>query len=557
MSWIPVISLLLACGQQHIPKPAGHTAPVYGGTFVYADEDDIRTLDPAIGYDSTSWTAGHLVFNTLLDYDDDVRLVGSLAESWEISEDGLLWTFHLRPGVRFQDWTDATGAHHAGRELVAQDVIASWTRLFDPTIASPGADFFGIISGSQAVLEGEAESVSGLVAPDPLTLSVTLSSPDPTFANAVAMMFGAVVLPEAVADRGEHFAYAPVGTGPFSVTEWQLGERTVFTAHRGYFEAGLPYLDAVIHLAGYPRAVQFLKLEAGELHQLDRLTSPDYLWVKRSPMWRERLTEIPSVDTYAELMNTEVPPFDNVWFRRAVSTAINRDRLRQLRNNRLRATVSWVPPGLEGFVEWESLSEEDRGYFRYQRYDPELSRECLAKAGYPDGYPEPIPYWSLNDEASLTTAQSIQQDLAEVGIPLEIRNTTFPAYLSATGRRGEVAMAYGAWVMDYPDPRNFLETKFHCDNRSAENSINDSFYCNPEVDALLDAAAVEGDAARRTALYHQAHRIIAADAPYAFEYHSTAISVVQPWVRSFRVHPVWTRDMSRAWLDLPEGRATP
>ncbi|MFT5681556.1 MAG: oligopeptide transport system substrate-binding protein [Myxococcota bacterium] len=554
---IPAISLLIGCTPDRLPESAGHTTPVYGGTFQYADEDDIRTLDPAIGYDTSSWTAGHLVFNTLLDYDDDVKLIGSLAESWEISDDGLLWTFHLRSGVRFHDWTDSAGTPREGRELVASDVIASWSRLFDPKIASPGADFFGIIAGSQAVLDGEAATVSGLLAPDADTLQVTLTAPAPTFANAVAMMFGAVVLPEAVADRGDRWAYSPVGTGPFAVEEWRIGERTVFAAHRGYWEDGLPYLDRIIHLAGFPRAVQFLKLEAGELHQLDRLTSPDYLWIKRSAEWSPRLTEIPSVDTYAEMMNTEVPPFDNVWFRRAVSTAIDRSRLKQLRNNRQRSTVSWVPPGIAGFVAWEDLSEEDRGYFQYQRYDPKLSAECLEKAGYPDGYPEPIPYWALNDEASLTTAQSVQQDLAVVGIPIEIRNTTFPAYLTATGKRGEVAMGYGAWVMDYPDPSNFLETKFHCDSRADENSVNDSFYCNREVDAFLDAAAVEGDAEKRTALYHQAHRIIASEAPYAFEYHSTAVSVVQPWVRNFRVHPVWPRDMSRAWLDLPQGRATP
>ena len=552
MFLIPAISAFLACSASPLPTSAGHSEPVYGGTFSYADENDIRSLDPAIAYDEISWTAGHLIFNTLLDYDDDVKLVGSLAQEWEISEDGLVWTFSIRPGVYFHDWTDQNGVLHEGRELTAGDVVYSWNRLFDAKLASPGADFFGIIVGSDAVLAGEASVASGLHAPDDRTLLVTLTQPDPTFANAVAMLFGAVVPREAVEDRGDGWSHAPVGTGPFSVESWSMGERTVFTAHRRYFEAGLPYLDRIVHLAGYPRAVQFLKLEAGELHQINRLSSPDYLWIRRSEIWAPRLTEIPSVDTYAEMMNTEVAPFDNVWFRRAVATAIDRDRLRRLRNNRQRSTVSWVPPGIEGFVAWEDLSDEDQTYFQYQRHNPDLSRECLSKAGYPNGYPDPIVYWALNDEASLTTAQSIQQDLSEVGIHIEIRNTTFPAYLSATGKRGEVAMAYGAWVMDYPDPRNFLETKFHCDSRADENSVNDSFYCNAEVDAFLDAAAVESDGKARAELYHKAHRIIASEAPYAMEYHSTAVSVVQPWVRNFRIHPVWTRDMSRAWLDLSD-----
>lgn len=551
------VGLLVGCARGDVVEPVGHDAPVYGGTFVYADESDIRTLDPAIGYDEQSWTAGYLVFDRLLTYNDDMKIEGELAESWTVSEDGRVWTFHLRPQARFQDWTNQHGERVGGRPMLASDVVFSWTRMFDPSLGSPGADFYGVIEGAQAVLNEQAQAVSGLVALDEHTLQVTLSQPDASFADVVAMMFGAVVLPEAVADRGERWMYSPVGTGPFSVESWSLGEKTVFKAHRGYWREGLPYLDEIVHLARYPRPVQFLKLEAGELHQVNRLTSPDYLWVKRDPVWSQRLQEIASVDTYAEAMNTEVEPFTDLTFRRAVSTAIDRDKLKKLRNGRMVTAVGFLPPGMDGHVEWEQLSQEDKAAFRYQRYDPDLSRQLLAQAGYPDGYPEPIEYWTLTDEGSLVTALSIQQDLAQVGIELEIRNTTFPAYLTATGKRGQVQMAYTAWVMDYPDARNFLEPKFSCDSRAEENSTNETFYCNAEVDRLLAAAAVEPDRQRRQELYHQAHRIIASEAPMAFEYHSVSVSVTRPEVRDFVVHPVRTRDMGRAWLDLPGGRTAP
>lgn len=541
--------LVWGCGPERGPRipAAGHDTPVWGGSFRYADDDDIRTLDPAVGYDEVTWTAEHLVFNTLLDYDAEVHLVGSLAERWEVSPDGLLWTFHLRPGVRF----------HNGRLLVADDVLASWNRLLDPSLASPGADFFGQIEGAETVLAGEATQASGLAAPDPATVLVRLNQADPTFANSVAMLFAAVIPIEEVELRGDDWSRRPVGTGPFIVKEWLPDQRTTFVRNPDYWEEGLPYLDEVVHLARHSRSLQLLKLEAGELEEVNRLTAPDYLWIKRTPAWAPQLQEVSSIDTYGEMMNTELPPFDDVWFRRAVSAAIDREKLKKLRNGRQRPTVSWVPPPLEGNAEWETLDADERQAYRYQRHDPDLARECMEKAGYPDGYPEPIPYWTLNDEASRTTSQSIQQDLAGIGVQIEIKNTTFPAYLSATGSRHTVPMSYIAWVMDYPNPKNFLETKFHCKSRSDENTLNDSFYCNPEVDRLLDEAAAELDPVAAGKIYRAAQAIIAEDAPYAFEYHSTQLSVTQPYVRGFVLHPVWTRDMTHAWLDLPEGRPAP
>jgi ABC-type transport system substrate-binding protein len=514
---------------------------VRGGTFVYADDADLRSLDPAIAYDEVSWTAMHLVFDTLLDYDEQVRLRPHLAARWEVDEGGALWTFHLRDDVRF----------HNGRPLVADDVLYSWNRLLDPSLGSPGADFYGAIEGADAVLRGEASTARGLQAPDPHTVVVRLSEPDPAFGNVVAMLFGAPVPREEVEARGEAWRTAPVGTGPFAVESWDLGVRTVFRARDDHWEPGLPYLDAVVHLAGYSRALQFLKLEAGELHEVSRLTSPDYLWIRQTPAWEAQLVQSPSVDTYAELMNTELPPFDDLWFRRAVSTAIDRDKLARIRNQRVFPTVSWIPPALPGHEAWDALDAEGRAAYRYQRFDPALSRECLEKSAWARGPRAPVSYLAINDESSLMTAQSIQQDLAEVGIPMDIRNTTFPAYLSATGRRGTVQMAYTAWVMDYPDTRNFLETRFSCASRADENSVNDSFFCDPEVDALLARARIEADPAARADLYRQAQRIVALAAPYAVTYHSSSVSVTQPFVRGFRVHPVWTRDMREAWLDLP------
>lgn len=546
LAWMGALLVVFGCTRDSAPplRAAGSPTPVVGGTLRYASENDARSLDPAVGYDEVSWEVMHLVFDTLLRYDERGQLEGALAESFSRADDGRSYTFVLRPGLRF----------HNGRPVVADDVVQSWSRLFDPRLASPGADFFRLIEGSAARLAGDPAAPLGLRALDARTVEVRLSEPDPTFLAVVAMNFGAVVPIEEVEARGERWFMEPVGTGPFTLAAWEMGGELVLRRNPDYWEPGLPYLDEIVRQSNVPRDLQLLRMEAGELHQLYRLSAPDYLWVKSEPAWAAQLLEYPSTDTYAEFMNTELHPFDNVWFRRAVSTAIDREKLRKLSNGRSAPTLSWVPPALEGHVTWAGLSPEEQADFQYQRHDPALARRCLAEAGYPDGYPgPPIVYWTVNSGNALMTAMSVQADLAEIGVPIEIKNTGFPAYLSATGRRGAVAMGYGAWVMDYPHQRNFLEPRFHSRNISDENSTNESFFSDPEVDAWLDAAARALDPAEQAALYRLAHRRIARDAPYAFETHSLSLSLTQPALRGFRSSSFVQRDPRRAWLDLPPG----
>lgn len=547
--WIGVLIGVFGCTRGSAPplRAAGSPTPVVGGTLRYASENDVRSLDPAVGYDEVSAEVMNLVFDGLLRFDAGTTLEPALAESFTRSEDGRTYTFVLRPGLRF----------HNGRAVVAEDVVQSWARLFDPRLASPGADFFRLVEGAEARLQGDPTAPLGLSAPDARTVVVRLREPDPTFLSVVAMSFGAVVPIEEVEARGERWFMEPVGTGPFTLESWQMGGELVLRRNPDYWEPGLPYLDTIVRESNVPRDLQLLRMEAGELHQTYRLSAPDYLWVKSEPAWAAQLLEYPSTDTYGEFMNTELKPFDNVWFRRAVSAAIDRDKLRKIQNGRALPTVSWVPPSLEGHLVWAELSPEEQADLQYQRHDPALARRCLAEAGYPDGYPgPPIDYWTINTSGALMTAMSVQADLAEIGVPIEIRNTTFSAYLSATGRRGAVAMGYGAWSMDYPHQRNFLEPRFHSRNIADENSSNETFFSDPEVDAWLDAAARSLDPAEQTALYRLAHRRIAREAPYAFEYHSLSISLTQPALRGFRSSSLVQRDPRRAWLDLPPGEVT-
>ncbi|HXF61579.1 MAG TPA: ABC transporter substrate-binding protein, partial [Caldilineaceae bacterium] len=217
-------------------EPAAATGPQRGGQAIVVYKDDLATLDPAVGYDWTNWPTIKMVFDGLLDYDDTTNLMPRLAEAMpEVSEDATVYTFKLREGVKFQN----------GREVVADDVVYSITRVLDPDTASPGAGFYVGIKGAQEFMDGAASSVEGIQALDKYTVQFTLNSPDVTFLNKMALNFAFIVPKEEVEAAGADFGHAPVGTGPFILKEWQPGQYLLFERNPDYFYEGLPYLDSV------------------------------------------------------------------------------------------------------------------------------------------------------------------------------------------------------------------------------------------------------------------------------------------------------------------------
>ena len=189
--------------------------PQKGGTLTVAYKDDLATLDPAIGYDWTNWPAEKLVFDGLLDYDSGTTIEPRIAASLpEINADATVYTFKLRPDVKFSN----------GRTLTADDVVYSITRVLDPKTGSPGSGFFVGIQGAQDFIDGKTTSVEGIKALDPTTVEFTLSSPDVTFLNKMALNFAFIVPKEEVEKAGENFGHAPIGTGPYTLQEWKSGE---------------------------------------------------------------------------------------------------------------------------------------------------------------------------------------------------------------------------------------------------------------------------------------------------------------------------------------------
>jgi peptide/nickel transport system substrate-binding protein len=246
-----------------------------GGAMTVTYKDDVSTLDPAIGYDWQNWSMIKSLFNGLMDYAPGTTdLIPDLAESYELSEDGLTYTFKLHEGVKF----------HNGRELTAEDVKWSIERAVRPETQSPGQGFFGMIAGFDEVAAGEAEELSGIEVVDPHTIRFTLSRPDATFLHVMAINFSFAVPKEAVEEHGQDFGKNPVGTGAYQMTDWTLGQRVVYERNPDYYRDGLPKLDQIVFEVGQEPLVALLRLQRGEVDILgDGIPPAKFLEVKDDP----------------------------------------------------------------------------------------------------------------------------------------------------------------------------------------------------------------------------------------------------------------------------------
>ncbi|MFO0645588.1 MAG: ABC transporter substrate-binding protein [Polyangiales bacterium] len=539
-----LLSIALALGACTDPHThparmgAGRHGPRRGGTFRFAMDGDVGTADPALTPDTTAMIATRLLHECLVDYaaSGTADVVPALAERWEVSSDGLAYTFHLRPSGRFGN----------GRAVTSQDFAWSWERMLDPhRRPSPGAENYRLIDGYDEYRAGRAAHLRGLSTPDARTLVVRLSQPDRTFLHALALRFAAAVPREVVEAIGdERFGAEGVGAGPFVIERWEPGFRIVFRRNPYYWNAPRPWVDRVIFEVSIARHLQFMRFLAGELELAHNysLSTADYLWIKRQPAWRPYVTSTPVPSVGAFMMNTEMRPFDNVHVRRAVAFAIDRDALCRARNYRIQPAWGLYPPSIPGHR--DALPNA-------QRFDLDEARREMRLAGLPDGYPDEVELWIGEGESGLVYGQLIQADLARIGLRMRIKQASGSVYYSSLGQRHTVPMGFTGWQMDFPDPSNFIEPSFHSRAIQPENSSNYAFYRNAELDRLLDRGHVEPDDARRIGLYQEAEQMLLRDAPWAFLYNAVELTAVQPYVRQWSLHPVWNYFPVDVWLDLP------
>ena len=521
---------VLGCGG----KDAGDSAQ--GNTLRLAVETQIHSLDPAIAYDTFSWPLIRLLYHGLLDYDDGTNLVPWLAEEMPgISEDGRTYTFRLRKGVLFSN----------GREVLAGDFVYSLERILDPETASPGESFYRNIVGAREFQEARKEGpdveplhVEGLQALDDYSLEISLLEPDLAFLNVMAMTFAYAVPREAVEEHGDDFFRNPVGTGPFLLTEWVRGMRLQMVRNPRYTAGEPARLDGIHVMIGGDTLIHQMMFERGELDLKDGIPIPDFVRITTDPKWEPYLVKALDARTVYLPMNCEMEPFTDVRVRRAVNYGIDKERVLKLITGRAVPAHGVLPPSMPGY------NPELRSY----EFDPEKARALLAEAGYAEGFE--LPLWVRSDTGyEVKVAEAIQQDLAQVGIKLDIRPVAFGTLIDILSRRGGAEFGVFGWSQDYPDPSNFLDVLLNGERIVEVNCNNAAFYSNPEVNALLAEAAAETDAARRLGIYGQVEQMVVDDAPWVCLYHPVRYNLRQPWLRGHAMHPVWPQRLDTLWLD--------
>ena len=508
---------LLACAQ---PSPVGaqetgteRDPTVTGAVYRRPLGHDPKTLDPARISDIYSLSVSQQLFDGLVQYDHALTIGPALAEFWRASRDGLTWTFNLRKGVKF----------HNGREVSADDVVYSLTRIIDPKTRSGAAELFLNVRGAREFREGRARTVPGLVALDRNTVQVTLNEMLAPFVAVLAVGHAKIVPKDVVEAEGEAFGAQPIGTGPFRFLRWQRGKEIVLAANADYFD-GPPKLARLMYrvFPGDQRDAMYDEFLKGDLEdapvpaRADRralAAGGSYLYVKR-PMI--------SVRFYG--FNTRTKPLGDRRVRQAIIHAIDREAIVQsVHFGQYTFARGILPPGMLGF------NPRLSGYV----YDPSRARGLLAEAGYPGGRGlPPLAIWSsVKRDDIVREHEQIKNSLAAVGIAAEVYYLTdWPAF-SKMLEEGKLPVFLYAWYADVPDPDNFLTKLFH--SRSSRNFFG---YGNAAVDDLLASARSANDLHQRVELYRRAEQLILEDAPIVPVFHHTYERLFQPYVRSVEVN---------------------
>lgn len=509
--------------------------------FRYNESNGINTLDPAFASaQSTIWST-HLLYNGLVDFDEDLNVVPAIAHSWEISEDGTLYTFHLRQDVFFHN--TPYFPFSTPRKVTADDFVYSFQRITSDKVASPGAWVF------QRVQRDE-KGIPMFIALNDSTLQIRLSQNFPPFIGILAMKYCSVVPQEAVEHFGQDFRRYPVGTGPFQMQMWAEGVKLVLRKNPTYFEQDengeqLPYLDGVAISFIVDKQSVFMEFIKGSLDFMSGieacykdalLTTNGELQDKYSGKIKMLTSPYLNTEYIGFMLQNDSPhnPLLKKEVRQAMNYGFDREKMmRYLRNNiGYPGTAGFIPLGMPGFNDHVT-----KGY----NYDPARALELLEKAGYPNGKGlSPIP---ISVSASyVDLVQYIQHELAKIGIPITI--DVQQAAQQREMMRGYKLPAFrGSWICDYPDAENYLSL-FYSQNLQPQGS-NYTHYINSHYDSLFEASQRVTNDSLRNAYYQQLDAMLIEDAPFMVLYYDKVIRFVQNNVENIDPNPINMLDLRR------------
>lgn len=489
-----------------------------GGTLVYGRGADSVGLDPINVTDGESIRVTHNVFETLLEYDQNLELQPKLATEYSSSEDGLTWTFKLREGVKFHDGTDFN----------AEAVVFNFDRWMDPENPYHQGDFayypflYGGFKGDENHL------IEHVKATGDHELEIKLKRKTAPFLSYLAISMFGIASPAAIEKYGEKLNENPVGTGPFMFEEWSRNNTITLAKNPEYWMEGKPYLDKVIFQVIPENAARLNALQTGEIDVLDGMNATDTTIVEDTAGLE--LLKRPSFNIGYMALNTEKEPFDNPLVRQALNMAIDKDKIVDAFYNGLAETAtSPLPPSLWGYD--DSLEKYD--------YNVEEAKKLLKEAGFENGFKtklhtmsNPRPYLP----EPMKIAEAIQSDLAKVGIEAEIVSMEWATYLDDT-KAGAHEMALYGWTGVMADPDNFLYPNLSKTN-TEKPAQNIAFYKSDEFTALITEARETLDQDKRIELYKQAQQLFQKDAPWVMLAYTTPPLAQADFVEGYVPHPM-------------------
>jgi oligopeptide transport system substrate-binding protein len=493
---------------------SGTTTGLSGGkgTLNLADTGPI-TLDPATTAEATSAAYVFQIFSGLVRLDKDLQAQGDIASNWDISADGKTYTFHLRQGVTFQD----------GKPVTAADFKYSWERALNPATQSLTAGtYLNDIVGAGDILAGRATQLSGVQVVDASTLQVTIDAPKAYFLDKMAYPTSFVV-DQANVNSGASWWQKPNGTGPFKLVQWQP-EQLLVLGRNGRYYGDKARLNEVRFQLYSGNSIQLYQNGSIDVSYV----GGDYMGLVTDPTnpISKELHVFPELSIYYIGFNVTEPPFDDANVRQAFSYAVDRERLITLSTeNVVTPAYGILPPEMPGY----------NAALAGLRFDPQKARQLIAASKYGDVSKLPplvLTTAGYGGDISGLIGGVIEDWRRNLGVEVTVRQIQTEFFLYTLKQEKNNIFDSG-WIADYPDPQDFLDILFRA---GSQDNFGD--YSNPQLDTLLDKAAVEMDKNTRLDLYRQAEGLVVQDAVILPLYFGRSYLLIKPYVQDYELSPL-------------------